>query len=123
MKLTSFFLTAALVLLAAPASAHWQFAKWGMTPDQVIKASGGKAAWKDEKGVQVLSLDYPSGQFDLQVSFGFDATNHLNDVSIGSSTNVYGIINELKGKYGTPRKKRLMAATSSGTRQKTEFRR
>ena len=39
------WLTAIAALLIGPAAhADWQYTKWGMTPEQVVAASGGKAA-------------------------------------------------------------------------------
>lgn len=103
MKLAHFaYGTIVLALTVAPASAHWQFTRWGMTPDQVIKASGGKAAWKQEKDHQELEMDYPSGQFTLSVSFVFDASNHLNSIQMTNNADAMALMRELKGKYGKP---------------------
>jgi hypothetical protein len=38
-----FTLAAYLTIAAAPASADWEYTRWGMTAEQVIKASGGRA--------------------------------------------------------------------------------
>jgi hypothetical protein len=32
-----------LCLVAPTARAEWQYTRWGMTPEQVVAASGGKA--------------------------------------------------------------------------------
>ena len=37
----------ACAAIASPASAHWQFTQWGMTPTQVIEASKGTASAGD----------------------------------------------------------------------------
>jgi hypothetical protein len=90
------------LVAALPASAYWQFARWGMTSEQVIKASHGKASWTTRDGKQVVTMPYPSGEFDLNVSFGFDESDHLKAVGVTSSSNAYDIVNQLKGKYGKP---------------------
>lgn len=40
-------LAAAAVTVATPASADWSFTRWGMTPAQVVRASGGTARLED----------------------------------------------------------------------------
>lgn len=53
MKRFPLLAAAVCVLLPAPASAHWQWTRWGMTPDQVIAASKGTArAGTGEKSAQ-----------------------------------------------------------------------
>ena len=38
-----YLLTLAMLVVAPPANADWQFARWGMTPEQLVAASGGAA--------------------------------------------------------------------------------
>ena len=105
MKLVQIICAAAMGVSVSviPASAHWQFTRWGMTPDQVIKASGGRAAWKDVDGQhQELEMDYPSGQYVLSVGFLFDPSSHLNHVEITNTADAAALMNQLKGKYGKP---------------------
>jgi hypothetical protein len=90
------------IVASQPASAHWQFTKWGMTPEQVIAASHGEASWQTNNGQRELNMKFLSGTFHLNALFVFDQTNHLSQVQVGSDTDVYGILNALKGKYGKP---------------------
>lgn len=45
--LTTITIAAASVALASPASADWSYTRWGMTPAQVVRASGGTARLAD----------------------------------------------------------------------------
>lgn len=69
-RATAALAAAGLVLgLAAPAHAHWSFTKWGMTADQVIKASKGKAkANPGGPGDRVMDKDrgVSGGVFDFE---------------------------------------------------------
>jgi hypothetical protein len=74
--------TAALVALATPAHADWQYTKWGMTPAQVVAASKGKAtAGAGEPGdrmegspLQVGAVGtHSSGKWQFKSKFYFDA--------------------------------------------------
>ena len=49
MRLLAAFAFAAAVLAAAPAHAHWENTRWGMTPEQVVAASGGQARLLPER--------------------------------------------------------------------------
>jgi hypothetical protein len=42
-------LSFAALLIASSARADWQYTRWGMTPEQVVAASGGKAELLPEK--------------------------------------------------------------------------
>ena len=44
-----------LVLVASPAAADWQWTKWGMTPEEVLKSSNGKASLTDENEIKKWS--------------------------------------------------------------------
>jgi hypothetical protein len=71
----------ALTLLwEMPAHADWQYTKWGMTPEQVIEASGGTVSkipagqqpGKSRPGfVALLSGVYSTGDFNFKVDFQF----------------------------------------------------
>jgi hypothetical protein len=79
----SFFMTLGLLALAAcprPAAADWEYTKWGMTPEQVAKASRGnvqitnpRPAASDQK-LEVRAMGtYAAGPLHFGASFGFDA--------------------------------------------------
>lgn len=57
MRPTHLALTAALISLAAPASADWQYTQWGMSPEQVVSAAQGNA-----ESVRGLRGDQVRGQ-------------------------------------------------------------
>jgi hypothetical protein len=62
---------------AGPAGADWEFAKWGMTPDEVIAASGGLAkartphAGRDSQSVNLVTAMYEAGGIHFRVAFLF----------------------------------------------------
>ena len=43
MRSTTWLIGLTALLAAFPAHANWQYTKWGMTPEQVVAASGGRA--------------------------------------------------------------------------------
>lgn len=59
----------ALASHAAPASAHWQFTRWGMTPEQVIAASSGQAHATAQP--DTLAGTYAAGGRTYQATFRF----------------------------------------------------
>ena len=71
---------ALLIAFASPAYAWWDYAKWGMTIDELRKASGGKIEECNSpcrlntshvaRGVQVIGLTGDAG-------FAFDSAGHL----------------------------------------------
>lgn len=57
-RLATLALCAAAALGATPAHADWSFTNWGMSPDQVIKASRGRVSAEAGKpGDRVLKFD------------------------------------------------------------------
>ena len=72
----------ALIILAAvhPAAAHWEYTRWGMTADQVIAASGGKARampparhYRNDAGGYEISVEgRTQGPPRLSIGFQFD---------------------------------------------------
>lgn len=67
-------------LLSAPAAhADWEYTRWGMTPEQVVAASGGKAELLPEKSrprvpplVTAASGEFNVGPLRLRTVFSFD---------------------------------------------------
>ncbi len=67
------------VLAASPARADWQYTRWGMTPEQVVAASGGAAELlppSERRTVSPLvsSVDgtFEDGPLALRTVFSFD---------------------------------------------------
>ena len=108
-------LTLVLALMPLRARAHWQYTRWGMTPEEVTKASEGAAGPLTEADrpyrfatassiTQELSADYTSGDLRFRAIFGFEGgklslvTLHLlNDGGDGPKLRM-----ALEGKYGSP---------------------
>ena len=77
-----FSVVSALMVLAAasPAAADWEYTRWGMTADQVIAASGGKAKamppgryYRNDAGGYEISVEGRTrGPPRLSIGFQFD---------------------------------------------------
>lgn len=100
---------AILAVWSAPASAHWQYTRWGMTPDQVIAASKNKAHIASDPAMHgtdearnLLDGKYQSQGLDFDINFLFDGDNKLSHVNLhlvtpadcpvlqGRLSNIYG---------------------------------
>lgn len=107
---------AALLLLGTwtnGAAADWQYTKWNMTPDEVVRASKGVAqpstpADADKKyqnTVVKLKAPYKSGEFDFIAYFHFDESGKrliavaLQLQNVDQATYLRG---QLVSKYGNP---------------------
>jgi len=78
-----------IVLLAGaatprPAAADWEYTKWGMTPEQVVKASSGAVLERKarsagaDSGLEIRAEgEFVSGPLRFDVSFGFDGNGGL----------------------------------------------
>lgn len=85
-------LFALATLICGPAYADWQYTRWGMSPDQVIAASGGKArvATADEAsryarlaGMTARAIgDYQTEEMRFSVEFHHDTTGALQLVAL-----------------------------------------
>lgn len=104
-----------LSMAAAKCSfADWQYTKWGMTSQQVVEASQGKAspiAEEERKGKStdtaesLLSAPYVAGKFNFEVSFLFDRkTSKLSRIhlSLIDPSLCSELLESLSGKYGEP---------------------
>lgn len=69
-----------IVLATSKAHADWQYTKWGMTPDQVVAASGGKAvmilpddklAKSDLQSKSKVRADYATNELSFRSYFEF----------------------------------------------------
>ncbi len=73
---------------AGAAKADWEYTKWGMTPQQVVSASDGRAKEgsdlrPDSDGnVSKLVAPHKTGAFLFQADFGFDAADRLSSVTL-----------------------------------------
>ncbi len=106
-----------LLALAAPASADWQFTKWGMTPEQLMKKapvsvtkvpaeerSQHEGLTTEGGMIPLLQSDWNSGSFRFHVCYRFDAGKHLSaiDLEILDDSQATDVANALTGKYGKP---------------------
>jgi hypothetical protein len=73
-----------LPLLATPAAAHWEYARWGMTLPQVVTAARGAVRALppgERRAVPAARMEYRAagefraGTMRLSVAFAFDARN------------------------------------------------
>ena len=73
---------------ASAAKANWEYAKWGMTPQQVASASdnqtkAGSDLHPDSDGnVSQLVASYQSGKDLFEAQFGFDPADKLASVTL-----------------------------------------
>jgi hypothetical protein len=69
--------TLALIAVARPAAADWAYTKWGMTPEQVVKAAAGTAQITKSESTDDPDLEmrvrgtYMAGPLRFEVTFGF----------------------------------------------------
>jgi hypothetical protein len=102
------------VAILTPALANWEFAKWGMTLDELIAASGGKAIRYSEKEIKEKSTfigykcqaympNYATGKFKFEVRFCFDARENLFSVDLYTDgQDFYELDRTLRGVFGRP---------------------
>lgn len=106
--------TCFVVWLVLPVSADWEFTKWGMSPEQVVQASKGKArppGPEEDISTVLLTQDWQSGRFLFTVSYIFNkhgGGQRLGEVKLQlQNTQLRGqLLDALKEKYGTPRDER-----------------
>jgi len=76
-----FLVVLAVAALSGTARADWQYTKWGMTPEQVVRASGGKVSMLpsgERRRVEEANLEtsatgtFQDGSLPLRVVFSFD---------------------------------------------------
>jgi hypothetical protein len=109
----------AFIALAAPfrpAVADWQYTKWGMSPEQVVKASAGavmltaarpigEGSADDRSGLEMRAEGtFAAGPLHCDVSFGFDAAGRLAFVTYSIDDPARnGLLKEwLVRRYGQP---------------------
>ena len=66
-----------------PVSADWEFTKWGMSPEQVVQASGGQAhpPHPSEIPSVLLTQDWQSGRFLFVVLYFFEKREEAQRLS------------------------------------------
>ena len=73
----------AFAAASAPVSADWQWTKFGMTAEEVIAASDGKAAWTtDADGNPSLEAPYDASTIGFTAHFLFDESKRLRKVRL-----------------------------------------
>lgn len=103
------YLTLYACVVASPAAANWQYTRWGMTPDEVIAASGGAAtAGSGERSVQGDQIkgavgSYISGTYRFGLTFWFGESG-LSTVSLGLDDDAQCLLvhRDLLARYGEP---------------------
>lgn len=109
-------------LPAVPAHADWEYTNWGMTPDQVVRASGGTAKLlaaseqkkdDDMKMVTKVGGDYAKDGLHLAIKFGFSTeTDKLQMVGYAVTDMKQNdlLIAWLTKKYGAPQQESAIEA-------------
>ncbi|RAI55904.1 hypothetical protein [Roseicella frigidaeris] len=107
------FLAAGLTIAAAaPASADWEYTRWGMTAEQVISASGGRAhampasrRYRDDAGHFEITVD-ASDPGPPRTSIGFQfglPSGGLQCVLINATgSDADGLLARFLERYGAP---------------------
>ena len=103
----------ASLLSASQASADWQYTHWGMSPEEVVKASQGIASSNltsnEASGgfvgaTNLLVAPYQSGDYSFRAVFAFNEKRKLMGVSLlmqNPSAGI-GLASNLQMKYGKP---------------------
>ena len=111
MKWTIFCSAALSVTLAGSAKADWQYTKWGMTPAEVSKASGGRVVNNSQTDqntdteIAKLTTPYSTGDFSFTAYFMFSRnTDKMNSVrfNYADGSKCWLLRGELMSKYGQP---------------------
>jgi hypothetical protein len=98
-----------VVWAVLPVRADWEFTKWGMSPEQVVQASNGRARPEpDEISSVLLKQDWQSGRFLFRVSYFFDEDKRGQrltkiQLQLKNTELMDELLVDLKRKYGTPR--------------------
>lgn len=123
MRKQTVFLAMALFLgFVHPAMANWQFTRWGMTPDQVIAASDGKASAMSAEDSRARSagkltakaeMPYITGDYAFRADFSFDPNDKLAEVKLDLKQGSISTLRvALEQKYGTPFKRDVWHSSS-----------
>lgn len=112
MRTRSVLIAAVVLGVSGPAQAEWEFARWGMSVDDVVAASNGVAAKvKKDRAKRVWDFDrlaagsWEEDGIDYELSFYFDSkekTLKLVDL-VPKETDCDRVIANYAAKYGAPR--------------------
>lgn len=102
------FLVSTLATTAA--SAHWQYTKWGMSPEEVVSAAEGRvrlSAGAPDQQVKGLKIgaegSYSVGSLNLPATFYFDAKGlQVVDLKAENEATCRALDSRLRGEYGVP---------------------
>ena len=119
-------LAAALICVAGPAAAHWEFTRWGMSLQQVVAASRGTVRELppgERRAVPAARMEYRasgefrSGTLRLTVAFAFDSRNGgLVCVSAqGEAAQSEAVRTWLERRLGAPQERGRDPATGTTT--------
>lgn len=78
-------LIALACLTPLPAHADWQSTKWGMSPEEVILATGNEYeidSAPKKKNELLKKGNYAAGQYEFDISFSFDGSRKLESVGL-----------------------------------------
>lgn len=102
-----------LLMLAVPVHGDWQYMRWGMTPDEVTKASSNATqpyTSADSRNVRPglnatpqLVAPGSAGDYRFRAFFYFDSAGKLTAVDLlGEAGDARAVLGDLRAKYGTP---------------------
>lgn len=81
---------AAILITATPAAADWQWTRWGMSPAEVVTASGSRAK-PTTANLWTVDGPYIVGRVEFRsVEFGFDA-GHLFMVTLNADISWFDV--------------------------------
>ena len=127
--MSKFIITFMLLLLPSLVYADWQYTKWGMTREEVVKASQGAAtpdpeskAHSSEEHASLLTAPYTAGRFEFSARFMFDRqtrTLSIVNLDLKDPRQCNSLWGELNIKYGKPESKTSGIAESASWRDET----
>ncbi len=93
-----------------PVSADWEFTKWGMSPEEVVQASGEQARPPRPPEIPsvLLTQDWQSGRFLFVVLYFFEKREEGQrltriQLELQNTELKDNVLADLKRKYGTPK--------------------
>lgn len=107
----------ALTLVSSAAKADWQYTKWGMNPDEVVKASEGKVLQCTSEicdghqptgvssDIALLFAKYSAGKYPFHAFFYFDKKSRgltIVNLNLVDRSLVLPLGADLKARYGEP---------------------
>ncbi len=105
MRLRHLITIAAVVGMASPSWADWQFTRWGMTPEQVEAASGGRAPMVppqvSEAGTVFNIGPYSSGDHSFTAKYSYKS-RRLSAITLEMNSSCGSLKDDLKTRYGNP---------------------